>query len=142
MSNYAKGQQFAEQVSKYLAEHGHIVSPEYGVNVGLNSARTKLHHFDFGNKSLIVECKRYQWTSGGYIPSAKIATLNEAMMYFHAASSNFRKMVFIAKTDKKGVRNPETFAEYYVRLHGHFIPDDVEFLEFDSKTRSARRIDP
>lgn len=128
------------QVGMFLAGRGHDVTPEYELPVGLNRSRQKVHRFDFGNDSLIVECKHYEWTAGGNNPSAKIATLNEAMMYFHSAPGSYRKMVFVAKTDKKGVRNPETFAEYYIRLHGHFVPDEVEFFEFDTMTREARQI--
>jgi hypothetical protein len=89
---------------------------------------------------MLVECKYYDWTEGGNNPSAKISTLNEAMVYFHSAPNTYRKVVFISKTERKGTRRPETFAEYYVRLYSHFIPDDVEVWEFDDPSLTARRI--
>ena len=64
------------------------------------------------------------------------------MMYLYTAPEFCRKMVFISETSKKGERNPETFAEYYVRLHGHMIPDDVEVWEFNSDALKAKRITP
>lgn len=142
MSNWERGNQFARRVGEYLAREGYSVEPEYAVDVGLNSRRKKAHRFDYGSDSLLVECKYYGWTAGGNNPSAKISTLNEAMMYFHTAPKSYRKMVFISATEKKGVRNPETFAEYYVRLHGHFIPDDVEVVELGSDNLSVRRLKP
>ena len=48
--------------------------------------------------SLLVECKSYSPSS--YTPSGKIATLNESMLYFHAARGKFRKMMFIAQAPR------------------------------------------
>lgn len=142
MSYRERGENFAKRVGEYLASQGHVVSPEYPVEVGLSSLRKKIHRFDFGNETLVVECKYYDWTEGGNNPSAKISTLNEAMMYFHSAPQHYKKMIFVAATNRKGSRNSETFAEYYVRLHSHFIPDDTEVWELESENLKARRIDP
>ena len=102
------GEAFAGRVGQYLERMGYRVTQEYSVEVGLGSFRRKAHRLDYGNKHLLVECKFYDWTAGGNNPSAKISTLNESMLYFHAASGSFRKMAFISKTGKKGVRNPES----------------------------------
>ena len=139
-TNKERGDVFARRVGEYLSREGHTVQREYPVDVGLSSRHKKAHHFDYGNESLLVECKFYDWTAGGNNPSAKISTLNEAMMFFHSAPTTHRKLVFISKTKKNGVRQPETFAEYYVRLNRHFIPDDVEVWEFDEGPLAARRI--
>ena len=140
MSNREKGDSFSKKVGEYLRKQGFDLQPEYLVEVGLNSRIKKPHAFDHGNNSLLVECKYYSWTKGGNNPSAKIATLNETMVYFHATPNSFLKKLFISKTDKKGVRRPETLAEYYVRLHRHFIPDNVEIWEFDFISEEARQI--
>ena len=140
MSNRKKGDQFAQRIGEYLAREGFLVNAEYPMEVGLNSRQKKTHRFDHGSEALLVECKCYDWTSGGNNPSAKISTLNEAMMYMYVARKSCRKMVFVSETGKKGVQNPETFAEYYVRLNGHFIPDDVEIWEFNSDELKAKRI--
>jgi hypothetical protein len=140
LSNVGRGQEFAAAVARYLAASGLEVRPEYTVRVGIGSKSTKEHRFDFGNAKVLVECKCYGWTEGGNNPSAKISTLNEAMMYFHSTPEHYRKMLFIPRTEKKGARNPQTFAEYYVRLHGHFIPALVEVWELDPMTGVARQI--
>jgi hypothetical protein len=140
MSNRERGDRFAKHVGQYLELQGFAVEPEFSVPVGLNSRNKKDHRFDFGNAGLLVECKFYDWTAGGNNPSAKISTLNEAMMYFHSTPITFRKMLFVSATEKKGVRTPETFAEYYVRLHKHFIPDAVEVWELNIETLNARQV--
>jgi hypothetical protein len=127
-------------VGQYLAALGLKVEREYPVQVGIGSKATKDHRFDFGSPEVLVECKCYGWTEGGNNPSAKISTLNEAMMYFHSTPGTFRKLLFLPKTSKAGTRNPETFAEYYVRLHGHFIPASVEVWELDVPTGKARQV--
>ena len=141
MSNQAKGEAFTRRVGNYLRRQGNDVETEYVVNVGLPTRPRKSHRFDFGNGTLLVECKYYDWTISGNNPSAKISTLNESMLYFLAAPRSFRKMMFIAETAKKGVRHPETLAEYYVRLRGHLIPRDVEVWELSSRRLIAKRLD-
>lgn len=49
-------------------------------------------------------------------------------------------MVFVSAISKKGVRQPETFAEYYVPLHSQFILDDVEVWKLNNEDLTARRI--
>ena len=139
MSNREKGAVFARRVGQYLQRKGYRVKPEYSVEIGLGNLRKKAHRFDHGCKSMLVECNSMidgWWKQS----SAKISALNESMIYFHAAPSSFRKMMFISKTGKKGMRNPETFAEHYVRLYGHLVPDDVEVWEFDGETLVSRQL--
>jgi hypothetical protein len=140
MSNVERGEEFASAVGRYLSGMCLKLQPEYSVPVGIGSKATKDHRFDFGSSEILVECKCYGWTEGGNSPSAKNSMLNEAMIYFHSTPGTFRKMIFLPKTVKAGVRNPETFAEYYVRLHGHFIPASVEVWELDVQGGHARKI--
>jgi hypothetical protein len=140
-NNKTRGNDFAKCVQQYLSLCGHVVQAEYSVEVGLNIRKKKLHKFDFGNDELIVECKSYDWTRGNNAPSAKMSILNEAMLYFLSAPQHYKKMLFIAKTRQKTTQNPETLAEYYVRLHGHFIPNNTEIWEFDKDTFKAKKIE-
>ncbi len=134
MNNFSRGHEFASAVGKCLAGMGLKVEPEYSVQVGVGSNVTRGHRFDFGSPAVLVECKCSDWTDGGNNPSTKISTLNEAIRYFHSTPEKFRKMLFLPKTSKAGALNVETFAEYYVRLHGHFIPTSVEIWELDITT--------
>ena len=140
MSNVRRGTEFAAAVGKHLAGTGLALIPEFVARVGIGSKATKDHRFDFGNAAVLVECKCYGWTESGKNPSAKISTLNEAMMYFHSTPGSFRKMLFLLRTEKKGLRNPQTFAEYYVRLHGHFIPALVEVWELDTQSNIGLQV--
>ena len=140
MSSHIRGNEFEKRVGQYLFLHGYVVQTKFRVEVGLNSSYKKEHKFDFGNQELIVECKSYDWTESNNVPSAKISILNEAMMYFHAAPKYYRKMLFIGATRQSNARISETVAEYYVRLHRHFIPDDAEIWELNEDTLEARQL--
>lgn len=116
---------------------GCSVKPEYSIEIGLPNRPSRAHKFDFGNETTLVECKDYDWTKGGNNPSAKISALNESMLHFIAAPSSFRKMLFLAETER---RRSDTLAEYYVRQKDHLIPDDVEIWELSSDG-SAKLVD-
>ena len=61
-------------------------------------------------------------------------------MCFLAAPNSYRKMLFLLRTKKLGIRNPETLAERYVRSYGHLIPGDVEVFELDEEGLAATRL--
>ena len=141
-TNRQKGIEFARRVRAYLGSRGIEVEPEYPVEVGVGGSRGKVRRFDWGNESLLVECKAYDWTAGGNSPSAKLTTVNEAMLYFLAAPTSFRKMLFISATRRRPGRRPETLGEYYVRTYAHLIPGDVEVHELEPDDLAARRLWP
>ena len=138
--NPAKGRNFEQHVGQYLKQNGLEVFRDYEVEVSINSRHKKLHKFDWGSDALLVECKAYNWTEGGNSPSAKLATANEALLYFIAAPKSYRKMLFMPETGKTGKLNPATLVEYYVRRYGHFIPDDVEVYELKNESDLAARL--
>lgn len=63
---------------------------------------------------------------------------NEAMFFFFAAPSDYRKILFVIK-DFNRKRN-ETLAKYYIRTYSHLIPSDVEIWEFDEAKGTASRL--
>lgn len=138
MSNKHRGDKFTQQVQNYFKTKGINLEPEYKVSVGLSTKYKKQHAFDLGNADMLVECKCYDWTEGNNNPSAKLSTLNEAMLYLFTASKRC-KMVFMKQTSRKG-KHSETLAGYYVRLHRPFIPDDVEIWEFNETNGDANKI--
>lgn len=140
MNNKEKGDAFTEKVYEYLKMSGNDLQREYVVEVGLSSRHKKRHAFDLGNPRLLVECKYLNWTEGGNSPSAKFATLNEAMLYFFTAPPGFEKRIYMRRTDKLGTRPSETLAERYTRLYRHFIPDDVEVWEFDDGAHAVKKM--
>ena len=137
-----KGVSFAQGVGVHLKSIGYDIEPEYEVNVSVNGVYQKNHKFDLGNESLLVECKSYSWTAGGNIPSAKLTTVNEAMLYFLGTPNRYRKMLFMSATGTRRVGKPETLAEYYVRTRMHIIPEGVEVHEFNLDSLQAKRLWP
>jgi hypothetical protein len=98
----------------------------------------KPHKFDLGSEvpPVLVECKAHTWTEGGNSPSAKLSVWNEAMYYFVAAPTHFRKILFVLKS----VRGNQTLAQYYIGRYEHLISAGVEIWEFDREREEAECI--
>ena len=128
-SNAHVGAEFERVAAKYFAAGGISVTQNYSVPVGLHAK--KKHVFDLGSASpkILIECKSHKWTAGGKVPSAKMATWNEAMYYFHLAPEGYRKIFFILRHRRNEVG--ETLLSYYQRIYAHLIPADIEFVEWD-----------
>lgn len=101
----------------------------------------KDHKFDLGSseRKVIIECKSHTWTESGNVPSAKLTTWDQAMLYFFLAPRSYRK-IFVAKYDVNP-KSGESLCAYYLRTHPHVIPDEVEFWEADERTKKFDKID-
>ena len=88
----------------------------------------KEHKFDVvsADGDIIIECKCYTWTNGGNVPSAKMSTLNEAVLYLRSVNYNARKILAMKKDVR--LRTGESLAEYYCRIYGHLL-EDIEVWE-------------
>ena len=88
----------------------------------------KEHRFDVvsADGDIIIECKCYTWTNGGNVPSAKMSTLNEAVLYLRSVNYNARKILAMKKDVR--LRTGESLAEYYCRIYGHLL-EDIEVWE-------------
>lgn len=139
VSNTQVGKDFEKKAYRYFLSQGIELTKEFSLPIGVAEEK-KAHSFDLGSESdeIIVECKSSKWTSGDNTPSAKMSVWNEAMYYFHLAPTGYRKIFFILR-DFSPKKN-ETLGEYYLRTHGHLIPNDVEFVEFDEETDSGKTI--
>jgi hypothetical protein len=60
------------------------------------------------------------------------------MYFFHLAPRHFKKILFVLEA--RHSRQPETLAEYYVRINGHLIPDDVIIIEFNPNSKATRQV--
>lgn len=100
----------------------------------------KEHKFDLGcsEQKVIIECKSHTWTEGSNVPSAKITTWDQAMLYFFLAPRGYRK-IFVVKHDVNP-NSRETLCAYYLRTHPHVIPDEVEFWEVKEEGGGFSRI--
>jgi hypothetical protein len=136
--NAGVGRKFEEVARNFFLTHENVeLVPNFSVSVGV-SDRKKHHRFDLGSAApaVLVECKSHTWTQGGNMPSAKMTVWNEAMYYFHVAPPEFRKIMFVLKHDRAEI----SLASYYLRIHGHLVPDGVEFWEFDAEINAAKRL--
>ena len=88
------------------------------------------HKFDVvsEDEKIIIECKCYTWTKSGNVPSAKLATLDEAILYMRSISEKVRKIIAI-KMDMNP-KNNISLAEYFCDKKGHLL-DDIEVWEVD-----------
>lgn len=136
ISNAHVGADFEKAALLFFEKKGMPLSRNFSLKIGfsLDKEKHKYHCFDLGSESLkiIIECKSHKWTAGDKVPSAKMTTWNEAMLYFHLAPKDFKK-IFFTLHDKRKI-NGETLVSYYKRTYPHLIPEDVEFLEFDEFT--------
>ena len=129
ISNAHVGAALEQVALEYFESIGLSLFLNHKVSVGLHS--TKEHAFDLGSEDpkILVECKSHKWTKGGKVPSAKMTTWNEAMYYFHLAPEGYRKIFFVLHHRRN--EDGESLVSYYHRIYSHFIPEDVEFVEWD-----------
>jgi hypothetical protein len=128
-SNTHVGRDFERAVARLLTkEFGKLESP-FIIDIG--HVRKKKHKFDFGSasKRIIVECKSHTWTESGNVPSAKVTTWDQAMLYFYLAPRRYRKI--LCCLHNRNQKNGQTLGTYYARLKEHLIPDEVEIWEID-----------
>jgi len=137
-SNTQVGRDFEAKAQAFFAKQGLHLTPGMAVEIGINGRKS--HNFDLGDKEkkVVVECKAHTWTEGGNVPRAKMAAWNQAMFFFYATPSGYRKILFVLK-DFSQKRN-ETLGEYYIRTNPHLIPNDVEVWEYDEIHLTAKKI--
>jgi len=138
-SNAQVGRDFELIAQRVFAHRGIHLQLGHVVEVGVGQTK-KLHAFDLGcsTQKWLVECKSHRWTAGHNIPSAKLTVWNEAMYYFHSASPEFRKVLFVLRDLRRG--SGESLASYYLRTYAHLIPSGVELWEYDETTDFARQL--
>ena len=137
-NNTAVGNDFEAKAKRFFAADGLHLESNATVEIGVNGKKS--HGFDLGclTQKVLVECKSHTWTAGRNVPSAKMTTWDQAMYFFFAGSSGYRKVFFVLRD--YCARRKETLAEYYIRTHYHLVPKDVEFWEYDEAKSTARRV--
>lgn len=129
VSNAHAGADFEQIALAFFSAQGVALTRNFRVEIGFGAKR--YHSFDLGSakNKLIIECKSHRWTIGNKVPSAKLTVWNEAMLYFHLAPAEFRKILFVLHHRRQG--DGESLLAYYKRTYAHLIPVGVEFLEWD-----------
>ena len=124
-SNKNKGDAFRDFAKPILErELNTELEPEQKIDIGNPMIK---HAFDLANqdRSVVIECKNYTWTKAGNVPSAKISTLNEAVLYFSFLDCNVQKILCLMES--KDPKRTETLAEYYVNNYGHLLRDVIVY---------------
>ena len=136
-SNAHVGRDFELAAQRFFANEGVSLDLNVKIPVGIGHAK-KGHAFDLGclDKKVLVECKSHKWTApNDNVPSAKLTVWNEAMYYFLASPTGYRKIMFVLRDYSE--KRHETLAEYYIRTYSHLIPEGVELWEYDESKMSA-----
>jgi len=139
ISNAHAGREFEKSARDFLSSQG--LELDFNFSALIGHERKKAHKFDLGGDSppVLVECKSYTWTSGGNTPSAKLRSLNEAMLHFILAPPGYRKILIVQESFRES--RSESLAEYYLRTQGHMVPEDVEVWELNPGSMSGRRLE-
>lgn len=96
-SNAHAGRQFEEAVRRLLVKRLPDSQQSFSVEVG--HLVKKRHRFDFGSSQhkAIIGCKSHTWTKTDKVPSAKMTTWDQAMLYFYLALRGWRKLFVVRK---------------------------------------------
>jgi hypothetical protein len=115
--------QFEERVSHFACNYFKKQFTECALDIGSG----KLHRFDrvSYDRSVVIECKSYNWTSGGNYPSGKIATLKEALFYFQNINAEKK----ILAMHHREFPNKELLADVFYRQNQQLF-HDVELWDF------------
>ena len=131
------GKVFQETVKK-AAERMCKCTFEDEVAIKIGSPPTA-HKFDLVSSDghIIIECKCYTWTKSGNVPSAKLATLDEAVLYLINAPKDARKIIAMKKDVNN--KNGKTLASYYVEKKRYLL-GDIEIWEVEKRDNSDQII--
>lgn len=137
-SNTRVGIDFENLTFEFFKNKFPSLKKSFQLPIGHN--KKKKHKFDMGclKQRVIIECKSHTWTEGNKVPSAKLTTWDQAMLYFFLAPGDYKK-IFVTKHDIRP-KLGETLCSYYLRTHFNVIPDKVEFWEVDEATKKFQRL--
>lgn len=142
-SNAHVGSAFEIKAKKYLDSRFNCnFVKNFELNVGININNQRKHKFDLGcsDKKIIVECKSHVWTIGDNVPSAKMTVLREALLYFYLTDISYTKVLFVKRSFS--AKKNETLAQYFVRLNGNLIQNNVIIIEYDEENNTANDVWP
>jgi hypothetical protein len=134
-----KGSELEEIAKKYFSDVRKVNLEKFSLDVGTMDEFKKRHKFDLGNEEILVECKSYKWRKEGGVPSAKITTLNEAMLYFTLVPVGYEKILFALKDYNPSKQ--KTLVLYYIEKNYHLIPQDVSVYEYNIDNGSCEIYD-
>jgi len=135
--NPGVGRNFQSLTAKLLTKfYSKEFTPEKEINIG-NPPKARKFDLVSNDQSIAVECKCYTWTVGQNSPSAKMATLNEAVLYFKLLPDAWTKVIVMKKAVHP--KRNETLADYYFRRYG-FVLEGITLIEIDEDASTIKII--
>ncbi|MDA2929034.1 hypothetical protein MYX84_03635 [Acidobacteria bacterium AH-259-O06] len=137
VNNNVRGSAFQLDAQKILSRYlGVDLLMEQPIPIG---HPPKAHRFDLASSDskFVGECKDYHWTEGGNVPSAKISTLNEAVLYLLQLPTGTRRFAVLPRSVHPS--RGETLAEYYHRTYRHLL-GDIRIFELDADTNGVKKL--
>ena len=133
------GAEFQRQVMEWFKDNFKGKSFVMEKPIPIGEPRNE-HKFDIASEdnSIVIECKRYTWTISGNVPSAKIRSVNEAVLYFSFLDDSIDKYIVMYRS--YNVKRKQTLAEYYYETYRHLI-GNVKVAEYDHVTGIMRIIE-
>jgi hypothetical protein len=135
--NTGKGRSFQLRAAE-------ILSREFGVKFEVNFVipignPPKEHQFDLVSEDFryVGECKNYSWTEGENVPSAKMAFVNEAVLYLSLLPPDKERFIVMRRDVHPTKR--ESLANYYYRTYRHLL-GNLYIVEIDLERASAEVI--
>ena len=119
--NTKVGNELQQTALKFVTKYfGKKFVEEKAIDIGFPP---KPHKFDIVSEDglIVIECKCYTWTESGNVPSAKMSTLDEAILYMNNIPYTAQKII-ILKQDFHP-RNKISLAEYFADKKGHLMRD-------------------
>lgn len=132
-----KGKKFQIAAASALSDHFNVVfALDVPIPIGTPA---KNHCFDMvsNDGTIIGECKNYCWTETGNMPSAKMAFLNEAVLYLSLLPIKPKRFIVMRRDHHP--KRKESLAEYYYRTYRHLL-DGITVFELDDVTGSLTEI--
>lgn len=135
--NPAIGANFQREVKEWFSRnHNGRFELETKIPIGNPPKDHKFDIVDLDGR-FVIECKCIKWTDSGYVPSAKMAAINEAAFYLSFLPDSYCKYI-VMKYCYHSSRG-ETLAEYYFRTYRHLL-GDIKVGEYDPDSGSFRVI--
>lgn len=131
-SNTQAGKDFENKIYTFLANHKLFLDKQKKVVIGINAKRE--HAFDFGNDSILVECKSQIWTESGNAPSAKIKNWSDAMFSFYLSPKRYKKLFFVEMSYNQ--KYCKTLLEYFIEHYFYLIPSDVILIDYYTENKN------
>jgi len=133
--NPRRGKEFQKLAASILSDYWDVLFDlEVPYHIG---DPPKLHKFDLGSADgkYVGEAKNYSWTETGNIPSAKLAFLNQTVLYLSYLPKSVIRFIVMRRDIRQSTN--EELADYYYRTCQHLLKDTL-IVEIDAMSHDVR----